>query len=119
MVNPNKCEQCQAFDLETKNLVGEVFHQDETAILTMLVAQSMYDAKIKLNKFHNTRAPEHMKMQMTLRKHIDFCSQMIGKFFVTLEDKRRETLIESLAKTGLILNVEHQKCPHMQEVIAP
>jgi hypothetical protein len=85
----------------------------------MLVAQSMYDAKIKLNKFHNTKAPEHMKMQMQLRKHIDFCSQMLGKFFITLEDKRRETLIESMAKTGLVLAVQHDRCPHMQEEIAP
>src|SRR5271157_2107767 len=90
----DRCSQCVAFDVETKELLNKTFSQDELALLTMLLSASIrfqHIQAVKLKAAHDIKA-------MACQRDIDFASTVCGKLLMGFEDKFRDALLKRIIK---------------------
>jgi hypothetical protein len=103
------CEQCEAFDSETRSLVAKFLSKDEVIMIFGLVSEFHLAQRKrmipgdKITQLKNTKE---------IRMYLDFSAQLMGKLLVALEQKDREAVIANLEKRGHTFNVQHQPCPH-------
>lgn len=115
-----KCEDCKKFDQETKEMVLKVFGPDELASIAANFIQVNHSARDSLRFLNpNNGTPQNLRARVHCQTQIDFTSRVIGKCLVALEDETVKEIEESLAKRGIRFKIQHEACPHGQEIGAP
>lgn len=103
-----ECPQCRAHDLKTKELMGELFGQDEQIAIATMLAQNIGAVRKKIMQ----AAPNnHLRFQN--QANMDFMCAMLSKFFVGLNEKNLKDVQGFIEKFGgFKFNVIHESCPH-------
>ena len=104
----SRCEQCEAFDAETKRRLTELFSVDELCFLTYLIG-----ASLRHQITASQKPTADIKARMQARVNVDFASAVAGKFLMGFEEPMRDQVCAQIKKDHKIaLNITHQKCPH-------
>jgi hypothetical protein len=105
----NDCQQCEDFDLKTKELVGQFLSQDEVYFITLLLAGSI--TAQKKNAAQPTRSKkEKMQAYATIR----FLEQLIGKMMVSMNPQYADKMQKECVAAKIQLKIQHGPCPHKE-----
>lgn len=105
-----ECPKCKAHDLETKELMGKLFGQDEQIAIAMMLAQNIGAVRKKLMQ---ATPNNHLRFQN--HANMDFMCAVISKFFMGLNDKNLKALQKFIKQAGgFEFNVLHESCPHKE-----
>lgn len=110
---PKICEQCLAFDAETRELMGKMFSRQESSMIAMMLAGAiqMRDKKLKTTSMSE-------KGRIMERIGMDMLAVSLGKFMTAFDDIYRKALTKSMREIGITINLKHEACPHQPKAEA-
>jgi hypothetical protein len=114
----NDCEQCQAHDDRTRELMKELFHPDEIDAVIFTFASFMKGVAEERNSL-NTRDRKQMMKKLFLTQRFDFMGAIVGKYVLSLDGEHRDRIDKALEKLKLPkFNLVHERCPHRPNPLA-
>ena len=109
----NDCQECEDFDLKTKELVGQFLSQDEVCLLANLLVSRIQYEKIQMAKPTTTK-----KMRFQILALISFMNQTVGKMRIAMNPQYLENMDKECEKNKITLNIKHESCPHKEKTLA-
>lgn len=102
------CQQCDDFENETKALMTKMFGNDEISFMVVLLAKNI------VTDLANMKRPGVKDAQkMFMQASADFSSAMIGKFLISLDESKKDQILQMLQREmKLTLNIKQGACPH-------
>jgi hypothetical protein len=109
----NNCPKCAAFDIETKARVTAIFSREEITFYAMQTGQNIA-ATLRALKIAGKQTD-----RMFHRQNVDFLSQSISKWFVSMEEKdlaaiKRFFKNPPKGQEPVEFTMNHERCPHKE-----